>query len=278
MSPIIDVLVVDDEPRWRERLVALVGEGFSIEEASSLEEALSRVRKRFYYCALVDKSLIPGKGDDEGGMRVLETLVGLGEGTLGLMFTAYGSVPSAKAALKDWKATDYIEKHKLESPERRKTVRDQIREMIGEARRAYDQRYGSGIVQLTADLVSGKDRAIWTSNVIGFVAPVGEPKGYDVLSRFLDELLREIPPLIPYKPGESAKAERTGAPVQGTYWSKGLGESVIVRFGGRNKIDKEVGELDSESVIRHVSHGVYGGLIRRTKLCFEDLPSEQRAS
>lgn len=267
MSSIIAVLIVEDDGDWKARLAELVGKEVTVDEASSLEEALSCIRKRFYYCAVVDKSLIPGEGEDEGGMRVLETLIKLGEGTKGLMLTAFGSIPSARKALKDWKVTDYIEKHELKSVEGRKAARDQIHKMIHEARTDYAKRYGSGIDQLTAD---SQNRAIWTANVISMVAAAG--KKYEILSRFLDRLLEEIPPLIPYEPGESAKIERASAIVEGRYWSKGLGESVCIRFGKKAAIEAEKQSLAPETIIRRANYDPYGGLILRTGLRFEDLP------
>jgi len=271
MSSIIDVLIVDDEKDWMERLEELAGKELTTHKSSTLEEALSYIRKRFYYCALVDKSLIPGEGDDKRGMRVLEALIELGEGTRGLMLTAYGDVPSVRAALRQWKATDYVEKKELRDMERFKEIQDQIHKMIDDAKADYAERYGSGIHQLTVDLRDPEHRTIWTSNVLSTLAVAGEG-GLPALSKFLDELLKEIPPLIPYEPGEPPRIDKTTATVEGRYWSTGRGESVLVRFGRRADIEAEKQALAPETVIQHISHEPYGGLILRAGLRFEDLP------
>jgi ActR/RegA family two-component response regulator len=272
MSTIVEVLIVDDDSDWRMRIRELIGNEFSMDEADSFKEAMLHIQERFYYCAVVDKSLVPHDANDEGGMRVLEALAKLGEGTKGLMLTAYGNVASTRVALKDWKATDYLEKEALTSADSTIVVRDQIAGMIADAKSDYARHYGSGIDQLIAGFTDPKSKSVWEDEVI---MSIGQRGGQRALAEFLDQLLESVPPLIPYHPGEPMKIDRTSAAVAGEYWSKGLGESILVKFGRTAEIEATLQSLAPESVIRHVNHAPYSGFIVKAGLRFVDLP--QRA-
>jgi CheY-like chemotaxis protein len=268
MPSIVDILIVHDNPKWRARLVELTEEEFTNHQVETVQEAFTRIERQFYYCALVDKSLVPGDGKDESGMRVLERLVNLGEGTSGLMLTAYGSIPSAKAALMQWKATDYIEQSELETQEGQLKFQKLVREMVGGARADYAKRYESGIVQLTATVDKG-EYTVWVDSVL---SAVGRGGGYGLLADFLDRLVWQIPPLIPFKPRVPPIIDKSSGVVEGSYWSKGLGEAVVIRFGRKQVLEDEKGKCAPERVVRYASHGLYGGLILKADLRFEDLP------
>jgi ActR/RegA family two-component response regulator len=270
MSPIIDVLIVDDEKDWNARLKELVEEGFTTDAAYSLGEALERIERQFYYGTLVDLRLIEKPEGDESGLQVLEKLVKLNEGTRGVILTAYPNIESVKVALRDGKAVDYIQKKQLKDPNMRKRAQELIRNMVDVAKADYIKRYGSGITQLTtAVFVTNEHRTIWEYGMIS----IGKG-GHEPLYKFLDLLLHEIPPLLPYKPGEPPFMDTEHATAEGKYWSKGLGESILIKLGRKDRIEAEKQSLASETIIRHVSQGGYGGLILKAGLRFEDLPSK----
>ena len=270
MSSIVDILVVDDEDDWRSRMKELVEGEFTVHEASSREEALSRIEKQFYYCALIDIRLMPSEGNDESGIEILRALARLDEGTKGLILTGHGDNSRlTKAALIDGKAVDYILKKDLDSLERNKLAQDQIREVIITGRKDYLKRYGSGIGQLTAGFTDRKSQSVWETDVI---VSIGKGGGYEALTQFLDVLLEAVPPLIPYEPGEPIKIDRTSATVEGRYWSKGLGESVLIKFGRMSDIETMMQSLAPEMVIRRFNHKPYGGFVIKAGLRFEDLP------
>jgi CheY-like chemotaxis protein len=268
MSSIVDILIVDDEPFWRTRLAELTEDKFTSHQAASLEESLARIEKQFYYCALVDKSLVQGDGSDEKGMRVLERLTRLGEGTRGLMLTAYSDSPSTRAALLHWKATDYIEKKLLVTQEQQNDLHRRVCEMVEGARADYSKRYQSGIMQLTTTVDKG-EYTVWVDSVL---AAVGKSGGYGLLVDILDRLVSHLPPLIPFRPRVPPSIDKSNGTAEGIYWSKGLGEAVIIRFGKKQVLEDEKGKCVPEKVVRYVSHGLYGGLILRADLRFEDLP------
>lgn len=278
MDNIIDVLIIDDQPHWQQRLQELVGSDFIVDvvacptgEESCLETALATINRRFYYCAIVDLSLIPDNGKDEGGMRVLETLAGLNEGTQMLMLTAYATVPSAKKALEEWKVSKYIEKRTFEDTEVILKTREMIQQMVFQARGEYKKRYGSGIKLLTGNLVEKEAGLVWETSVMNALDEPGKG-GYPEFSRFLDELLFELAPLIVQAPGDTPKLDKKSLLVEANYWSKGMGEPVVICFGREMDINKkkEALQITDDTIIRQVKRGIYTGLVLKSNLAFEE--------
>jgi two-component system, NtrC family, response regulator HydG len=103
MKPII--LVVDDEENHRLMLRAhLQADGFRVQEAADGREAVEAVAERLFDLILLDVRM-PGMD----GMDALREIMRMSPGTPVIMMTAYGSIDSAVAALKEG-AEDYLTK------------------------------------------------------------------------------------------------------------------------------------------------------------------------
>ncbi|MBK48484.1 MAG: Fis family transcriptional regulator, partial [Acidobacteria bacterium] len=99
------VLVADDEEVVLEILTTLLTrEGYTVRTASTGEEGLEMARGESLDAAIVDV-MMPG----QGGMATLDALQKLDRELPVIMLTAYGSVESAKTAIKAG-AFDYITK------------------------------------------------------------------------------------------------------------------------------------------------------------------------
>lgn len=229
MSPIIDVLIVDDDPDWQIRMKELLQDKFSNRCVSSEHEAMEIIKQQYFHCAIVDKSLIPYNGEDEGGMRILEELKNLGLGTKRLMLTSYGSIDSAVKALTDWDASIYFEKKHLQGSGSQE-VMNKIQEMVSDARVEYNKRFGSGIEQLIAGFTP-RERAVWESNALMALSVPSKHVDYKLLKETLDLLLEGLSPLIAYDINFPAKIEKENAFIEGKYWSKGLGMSISIKVG-----------------------------------------------
>lgn len=275
MTAIVDFLIVDDEEEWQIKLKELVGEKYTTRISHSLEDALTLIERQYFYCALVDKNLIPiDTGDKSGGM-VLERLASQAEGTKGLMITNYpDDWQVEKAALRDWNA-DYLAKGEISSVEGFKKVREALDKMHEAAMAEYNRRYGSGIAQLTADFQS-RDKAGWESSLITMLSSPGKRVDYKMLAQFLDNLMKELSPLIPYKYGDSIQIDKEKQIIDCKYWSKGLGEPIVVRLGKKNDIESEKSLLPSEKIIRYVDKFSLGGMILKAEFDFAELPSSDK--
>jgi len=99
------VLVVDDEKSQRDILTLILeGEGYMVEAASNVTQALAYFRSRHADVVLSDLSM-----PDRDGLSLLEELVTLDPETLVILVTAYGTIGSAVQAMKKG-AADFLTK------------------------------------------------------------------------------------------------------------------------------------------------------------------------
>ena len=99
------LLVVDDEKAQRDILtVILEGEGYTVETASNVSQALSAYRNRPADVVLTDLSM-----PERDGLTLLEELLKLDPEALVILVTAYGTIGSAVQAMKKG-AFDYLAK------------------------------------------------------------------------------------------------------------------------------------------------------------------------
>jgi DNA-binding NtrC family response regulator len=118
------ILVVDDDPGFRNLLeTILIGEGYGVENADSVGQALRAGARRKYDLVVVDLKL-----PDGDGLAVLRWWMANMPETPVIMITAFGTVASAVEAMK-LGAVDYLGKP-LSSP-------DELRLLV---RKALDQR------------------------------------------------------------------------------------------------------------------------------------------
>ena len=105
MTPHGHMLVVDDEKSQRDILtVILEGEGYRVETASSVPQAISLYRNHPADVVLTDLSM-----PERDGMSLLEELMKINEDVLVVLITAHGTVGSAVEAMKKG-AFDYLTK------------------------------------------------------------------------------------------------------------------------------------------------------------------------
>ncbi|WP_162910410.1 response regulator, partial [Azohydromonas sediminis] len=99
------LLVVDDEPDLRTLYeLTLVREGYEVDTADTVDEALARLRAGAYSAVITDMRLPDGSGLD-----VLHWLESNARGEKAVVITAYGSAENAVEALKAG-AFDYLTK------------------------------------------------------------------------------------------------------------------------------------------------------------------------
>ena len=104
-TPSFSLLVIDDEPDLRTLYeLTLLREGYELDTAGSVEEALARLQQRGYSAVITDMRLPDGSGLD-----VLAWLEAQGRSEKALVITAFGSAENAVEALKAG-AYDYLTK------------------------------------------------------------------------------------------------------------------------------------------------------------------------
>ncbi len=99
------ILIVDDEKHFRSMLKdQLQAEGFIVDEASSGDEAISKVALRDYTLILLDIRM-----EEMDGLEVLKTLRRITPNTDIIMVTAFADIPSAVESIR-YGACDFLEK------------------------------------------------------------------------------------------------------------------------------------------------------------------------
>ncbi len=99
------ILVVDDEASQRNLLeMVLTEEGYSVETASSGEEAVQKVKDRFYNLVIMDMKM-----GGMGGLEALKLIKEVSSAVQVLIVTAYASVDTAVEAMRSG-ALNYITK------------------------------------------------------------------------------------------------------------------------------------------------------------------------
>ncbi len=105
MAQFKHVLLVEDEPLWREAIAEQLSDrGFIVEQAGTGEEALERLAA-FAYDVLITDLRLPGA---DGG-KVLDTAVALYPDIVAIIVTGFGTVKDAVAAIKRG-ASDFVQK------------------------------------------------------------------------------------------------------------------------------------------------------------------------
>ena len=103
--PSFDILIVDDDPLFREDCVDwFTRKGYQVEEAGDGQEALARCEQRLFHVAIVDMKM-----PEMSGLELLEKLQASNAETEVIILTGEGTVESAVSAMK-LGAYDYLMK------------------------------------------------------------------------------------------------------------------------------------------------------------------------
>jgi two-component system response regulator AtoC len=175
------VMVVDDEPGIRTALCAnFVRQGWNVEAASSLREAMRHLRETAYDLIVTDMRL-----PDGNGMEVMRSARRSSPSTAVILLTAYGSVPDAVDAMRDG-ALDYLTKP---APFERLQMRaEQVMQRARQQSAEVQSCAAGDIVGRSAALMSTFQRARAAANTDADVLIEAESgTGKELLARFIHE-------------------------------------------------------------------------------------------
>jgi DNA-binding NtrC family response regulator len=107
------VLVVDDQPNWREVFSSLLEDEYEVTCARSYEEAvhIALRRKTPFALAIIDVRLDDTDSQNEEGLRLFSKLKELSPLTSFMIVTGYPTIRTAKEALVNRQAMDYVLKY-----------------------------------------------------------------------------------------------------------------------------------------------------------------------
>ena len=107
------VLVVDDQENWRNLLVELLKDEFTVSSAASYEAALQEVHasNEPFHVLVTDMRLVDEEAGNESGLDLAAEINRQGGGTKVVVLTGYPTLRTIKRALGVLEVYDYLEKY-----------------------------------------------------------------------------------------------------------------------------------------------------------------------
>lgn len=255
------VFIVEDDPSWqdifRESIEDLnyaevegerkKGERYIVQVASSYEEADAKLDRQHFHLALIDLRLQEDAEELEG-IKLVQKIAELDEGTSTIIVSGYADATIATELLKRWNAFYVIEKEKLDAKQFAKLAKG----AVSQAKNQYRTKFESAI-----DFLRGnQDIFPWVAKVLQAVLPTDRISDDDhrQLRNLLNELLADLYPLLHHRMDKGAIIDSEAGVVSARCWSKALGVPILVRFGRRELIDREVEDIDTrpEALVQRV--------------------------
>jgi ActR/RegA family two-component response regulator len=224
-----NALVVEDEESWQERYeraVRRVGLDPVIVR-DTYNGAASAIDEMRFAVAVVDIGLIVNDDRNVDGLRVMEKIRDVGDGTAIIVVTGRSGrdvVPVIRDSIKRFDAFDTIAKNTF--------VPAELRALVTSAFDEYKRGLGDDKKLLYAALRGDTDPLVWDDTMMSKVLPGGG--GAAELYRLIEGLLGGFVPLVPADPGGVQLLDGVAL---GAYWSRGSGEPVAVCFGPGKRID-----------------------------------------
>ena len=176
------VLIVDDQPNWRELLFDLLAGEYEVVSVGSYEEALQKLdRGSSFHVAVVDIRLNDKDRTNEDGLRLLERLKE--QGTSSIIVTGYPSTRTTKEALR-LGAFEYLEKYPEDGmvfdPGR---FREIVRNAVDDAKKQQEQ-YADFALHIGSD---GHARAVSEQGERRAKISLDIPTEVDLMSELIEQ-------------------------------------------------------------------------------------------
>jgi CheY-like chemotaxis protein len=124
------VLVVEDQPTWRESLRGVLEEEYDVHIAINYQDAVNQLQNgASFHVIIADKRLNDGDIANEDGIRLIKRLRDIEESVNVILLTGYPSYPEATIAYKELKVFHYLEKY----PRDREFDHEQFRLIVSNA-------------------------------------------------------------------------------------------------------------------------------------------------
>ena len=114
------VLVVDDQERWRKLLLKTLGHnGFQVDTAATIAEAMVCLRDNFYHALVLDLRMDDTDQDNAKGMDLLAWLSeqGISDATEIILLSAYGTKQQMRTAFSRYRVADFMDKSSFDNLE-----------------------------------------------------------------------------------------------------------------------------------------------------------------
>src|SRR5579859_2566731 len=128
------ILIVDDEPQWREELVEILNhEGYITKAVATAKEALDILHQGTYHLLILDIRLEDNEQCQTDGMTLLKSLKerGLDEATKIIMLSAHSTREDMRTAFRDFNVADFLTKDDFDRQQFLENVRMAFNNHVG---------------------------------------------------------------------------------------------------------------------------------------------------
>jgi CheY-like chemotaxis protein len=272
-----NVLIVEDEDDWcaiYERTARR--EGFStIRVAKTFKEAERLIQSMQFAVAFIDVGLDVGDDRNIDGLRVMEKIQEVGDGTSIIVVTGRSGrdvLPITRDAIKKYHAYDAVAKAQLEPSE--------LRRLLEGGMKVYKKAASSPLPAVYHVLRGSVPLWKWDNQVLRCTRIEG---GVDVLYRFLESLFARFLPVIASEEGGAVRVNEVSGLAYGVFWSRALGDAVAICFGPDQEVNKAIDAAQSGGVVlsdveikaaRAVLHEASAGAVRGVVFALSDAKRE----
>lgn len=262
MAVVRNLLIVEDDVEWRDaysRTAAKSG-AFRVKIAEDLRSAKALIDEIQFAVAFIDVGLDVNDDQNVDGLRVMEKIRSVDEATSIVVVTGRSGrdvMPITKDALRRFNAVDIVAK-----PE---TAPGEIQKLLLSGLEEYEKQLAeapSGHESLRGDM----EQRFWDDEMLRVTRAKG---GVPDLYHFIDRLLGSFTPLIPSRPGVALRSDAATHLAHGAYWSRAIGQAIVVCFGADGKLAEPVSAAKTANVLlekypvgeilaEHSAHGLSG--------------------
>ncbi len=115
--------IVDDDSSWQGILSELLSDnGFDVDTASSVDEAIAALKANPHRLAVVDLSLSASDHHNQDGLRVLDAIRHLDPNCRAILLTGFATVEIAVKALTDYNAFTFLRKESFKRSEFKEVI------------------------------------------------------------------------------------------------------------------------------------------------------------
>lgn len=239
------VLIVEDRPDHLRQIsttvkISLDQPILRLDTAATRDEAIELLNRVYYHIALVDLRLKDGL-DNWDGFDVAKQVFQFNErmnlGTQVVILTAYGELPEAKRAFRQYKVLNFIQKEAAGAV-------DELISAIKEGAQLASAHNRRLLVRLPRRLELMKIAGI---DLNAMALKGVSPEDLEVV---LARVLYKLDPLLVSKEQSRIVSVAGQMPmIETRFWSKALGRAVLLRLGGQDEIEADVRTLDNDPAL-----------------------------
>jgi DNA-binding NarL/FixJ family response regulator len=116
-------LIVDDDNSWQQIMSEILTDnGFDVDTASSVDEAIAALKSNPHRLAVVDLSLSASDHHNQDGLRILDNIRRLDPNCRAILLTGFATVEIAVKALTDYNAFTFLRKESFKRSEFKEVI------------------------------------------------------------------------------------------------------------------------------------------------------------